>query len=202
MQKSFLHFKPLRSFFILLLLVLFISVANSQYIPQEVKDNPCPYVKSMQKQLEDRIKDIEEKNSPNRSEYRRLRKFLEESLETRSAGLEICDEVRSTIACLKEKENAKPKLQPGDADFVTILEKDIAQWKAKLKELNCGIDQKSVAKCTVEGSWKQNAVGIGPSTWIVDKDGNPRGSRVFGPIARELREAGYMKIISLAQEVV
>jgi len=37
---------------------------------------------------------------------------------------------------------------------------------------------------------------------IVDKDGNPRGSRVFGPIARELREAGYMKIVSLAQEVV
>jgi large subunit ribosomal protein L14 len=37
---------------------------------------------------------------------------------------------------------------------------------------------------------------------IVDKDGNPRGSRVFGPIARELRESGYMKIVSLAQEVV
>jgi large subunit ribosomal protein L14 len=37
---------------------------------------------------------------------------------------------------------------------------------------------------------------------LVDKDGNPRGSRVFGPIARELREAGFMKIISLAQEVV
>ncbi len=37
---------------------------------------------------------------------------------------------------------------------------------------------------------------------IVDKDGNPKGSRVFGPIARELRETGYMKIVSLAQEVV
>ncbi len=37
---------------------------------------------------------------------------------------------------------------------------------------------------------------------IIDKDGNPRGSRVFGPIARELRETGYMKIVSLAQEVV
>lgn len=37
---------------------------------------------------------------------------------------------------------------------------------------------------------------------IVDKDGNPRGSRVFGPIARELRDAGFMKIVSLAPEVV
>lgn len=37
---------------------------------------------------------------------------------------------------------------------------------------------------------------------IVDKEGNPRGTRVFGPIARELREKGYQKIISLAPEVV
>lgn len=37
---------------------------------------------------------------------------------------------------------------------------------------------------------------------IVDKDKNPRGTRIFGPIAREIREAGYMKIISLAPEVL
>jgi len=37
---------------------------------------------------------------------------------------------------------------------------------------------------------------------IVAKDKNPRGTRVFGPIARELREQEYMKIISLAPEVV
>jgi large subunit ribosomal protein L14 len=37
---------------------------------------------------------------------------------------------------------------------------------------------------------------------IVAKDKNPRGTRVFGPIARELREQDYMKIISLAPEVV
>ncbi|MBI5699852.1 50S ribosomal protein L14 [Candidatus Saganbacteria bacterium] len=37
---------------------------------------------------------------------------------------------------------------------------------------------------------------------IIDKDGNPRGTRVFGPVARELREKNYMKIISLAPEVL
>jgi large subunit ribosomal protein L14 len=37
---------------------------------------------------------------------------------------------------------------------------------------------------------------------IVDKDGNPRGSRVFGPIAREIKEAGFAKIVSLATEVI
>lgn len=38
---------------------------------------------------------------------------------------------------------------------------------------------------------------------ILDHDGrNPRGTRIFGPVARELREKGYMKIVSLAPEVL
>jgi large subunit ribosomal protein L14 len=38
---------------------------------------------------------------------------------------------------------------------------------------------------------------------ILDTDGvNPRGTRIFGPVARELREKGYMKIVSLAPEAL
>lgn len=37
---------------------------------------------------------------------------------------------------------------------------------------------------------------------IINKDNNPRGTRVFGPIARELRDKNFMKIISLAPEVI
>jgi len=38
---------------------------------------------------------------------------------------------------------------------------------------------------------------------ILDSDGvNPRGTRIFGPVARELREKGFMKIVSLAPEVL
>ncbi|MCY3826761.1 MAG: uL14 family ribosomal protein, partial [Candidatus Dadabacteria bacterium] len=37
---------------------------------------------------------------------------------------------------------------------------------------------------------------------IIDKENEPIGTRVFGPIARELRLKGFMKIISLAPEVV
>ena len=37
---------------------------------------------------------------------------------------------------------------------------------------------------------------------IVDKDKQPKGTRVFGPVARELRERGYQKIISQAPEVL
>lgn len=37
---------------------------------------------------------------------------------------------------------------------------------------------------------------------IIDNDRNPRGTRIFGAVARELRERNFMKIVSLANEVV
>ena len=37
---------------------------------------------------------------------------------------------------------------------------------------------------------------------IIREDGTPRGTRIFGPVARELREKDYMKILSLAPEVL
>jgi large subunit ribosomal protein L14 len=37
---------------------------------------------------------------------------------------------------------------------------------------------------------------------LVDQDGNPKGTRIFGAVARELRERSFMKIVSLAQEVI
>ena len=37
---------------------------------------------------------------------------------------------------------------------------------------------------------------------LSDDDGNPKGTRIFGPVARELREKNFMRIVSLAQEVL
>ena len=37
---------------------------------------------------------------------------------------------------------------------------------------------------------------------LINNQGNPRGTRIFGPDARELRDGGYMKIVSLAPEVL
>ena len=37
---------------------------------------------------------------------------------------------------------------------------------------------------------------------VIDNNGNPKGSRIFGPIAREVREKGFTKIASLAPEVI
>ena len=40
------------------------------------------------------------------------------------------------------------------------------------------------------------------AAFVINKDGNPRGTRVFGPVARELRDNNFMKIVSLAPEVI
>ena len=37
---------------------------------------------------------------------------------------------------------------------------------------------------------------------LINQQGNPRGTRIFGPVARELRERNFMKIVSLAPEVI
>jgi large subunit ribosomal protein L14 len=37
---------------------------------------------------------------------------------------------------------------------------------------------------------------------LVDAEGNPKGTRIFGAVARELRERSFMKIVSLAEEVI
>jgi large subunit ribosomal protein L14 len=37
---------------------------------------------------------------------------------------------------------------------------------------------------------------------LINDDGNPKGTRIFGPVARELRDRSYMKIVSLASEVI
>ena len=42
--------------------------------------------------------------------------------------------------------------------------------------------------------------GVHPA--LIDKEKEPRGTRIFGPVARELREKEFMKIVSLAPEVL
>ncbi len=37
---------------------------------------------------------------------------------------------------------------------------------------------------------------------VIDKDNNPKGTRIFGAVARELRDRNFMKIVSLAEEVI
>jgi large subunit ribosomal protein L14 len=58
---------------------------------------------------------------------------------------------------------------------------------------------------TCKGMRRQNGIFIqfdDNAAVIINKEGNPRGTRVFGPIARELRDRNFTKIVSLAPEVL
>ena len=57
----------------------------------------------------------------------------------------------------------------------------------------------SVCSCASKESAKKSE---DEATVIIDKDKQPRGTRIFGPVARELREKDFMRIISLAPEVL
>ena len=74
---------------------------------------------------------------------------------------------------------------------------------------NCPLDGKKVHRCIIirtkspikrtDGSYVRFDSN---AAVMIDADGNPIGTRIFGAVARELREKNYMKIISLANEVV
>jgi large subunit ribosomal protein L14 len=86
---------------------------------------------------------------------------------------------------------------------------DVISIAIKKQLPTCQLDRKKVHRCVIirttkpirrpDGSYvrfdKNAAV-------IIDADGNPIGTRIFGAVARELREKNFMKIISLASEVV
>ena len=58
---------------------------------------------------------------------------------------------------------------------------------------------------TCKGLRRENGMSIrvdDNAAVIINKEGNPRGTRVFGPVARELRDRNFTKIVSLAPEVV
>lgn len=86
-------------------------------------------------------------------------------------------------------------------DIITVSVKDaIANSPVKKKTVSKAIivrTKKEVRRR--DGSYvafDDNAVVL------VDNNLNPKGTRVFGPVARELREKNYMKIVSLAPEVI
>jgi large subunit ribosomal protein L14 len=83
-------------------------------------------------------------------------------------------------------------------------------WVAIKKSLpTCQLDDKKVYKCVVIRTKKAIRRRDGSyvrfdsnAAVMIDSEGNPVGTRIFGAVARELREKNYMKIISLAGEVV
>jgi len=86
---------------------------------------------------------------------------------------------------------------------------DVIVVAIKKSLASLSLDDKKVHKCVIirtkyptrrpDGSYVRFDSNAGV---LIDDDGNPIGTRIFGAVARELREKNFMKIVSLASEVV
>ena len=83
---------------------------------------------------------------------------------------------------------------------IAVVKRALTKGTVKKSEIVRAVVVRTVSKMQREDgtvvNFDDNAVVL------INKDGNPRATRIFGPIPRELRDKKYMKIISLAQEVV
>ncbi|MBU1446494.1 50S ribosomal protein L14 [Patescibacteria group bacterium] len=104
------------------------------------------------------------------------------------------------VKCIKVLGGSKRKYA-SLGDIIVVSVKDATpKGIVKKKSVERAVivrTQKEVGR--KDGSWirfDENAVVI------INKDNQPKGSRVFGPVARELRDKGFQKIVSLAPEVL
>jgi large subunit ribosomal protein L14 len=86
---------------------------------------------------------------------------------------------------------------------------DIITASVKSALPGANVKKKDVVRAVVVRTTKETKRADGSSirfddnaAVLINKDGQPRGTRIFGPVARELRDGGYMKIVSLAPEVL
>jgi large subunit ribosomal protein L14 len=104
------------------------------------------------------------------------------------------------VACIKVLGGSKRKYaHVGDIIIVSVKDADPNSNVKKGEVCKAVVVRTKKAIRRADGSFlrfDRNAVVI------IDNSNNPRGTRIFGPIARELRDKNFMKIISLAPEVI
>ncbi|HAR62698.1 MAG: 50S ribosomal protein L14 [Candidatus Margulisiibacteriota bacterium] len=86
---------------------------------------------------------------------------------------------------------------------------DIIIGVVKKANPNMGVKRSEVVRAVVVRTCKEIKRSDGSlirfddnAAVIINQQGNPKGTRIFGPVARELRDKNFMKIVSLAPEVI
>lgn len=114
--------------------------------------------------------------------------------------LEVADNSGAReVLCMRVLGQGRATAGVGDTIRVTVKE---AQPNGMVKK---GEKFKAVIVRTKNGIRRENGTVIrfdNNAVVLIDDTGNPRGTRIFGPIARELRDNNFMKVISLAPEVL
>lgn len=104
------------------------------------------------------------------------------------------------VLCIRVLGGSKRKYAGIGDKIICTVKKAAPQGQVKKSEVVLAVVVRTVRKLQrKDGSvlrFDRNAAVI------INKDGNPRGTRIFGPIPRELRDANFMKIISLASDVI
>jgi large subunit ribosomal protein L14 len=93
----------------------------------------------------------------------------------------------------------KPSANIGDI-IIAVVKEAIPNMPLKKSDI-----VRAVIIRTRQGKQRENGTYIrfdDNAAVIINKEGNPRGTRVFGPVARELRDRDFTKILSLAPEVL
>tara|TARA_R110002095_G_scaffold152319_6_gene132463 strand:- start:7953 stop:8321 length:369 start_codon:yes stop_codon:yes gene_type:complete len=115
--------------------------------------------------------------------------------------LDVCDNSGAKVArCIKVLGGTGRRTAAVGDVIVVSIQKTLAGSNIKKGQVLRGVIVRTKYPCRRDdGSYVRfdsNAMVL------IDGDGNPRGTRIFGAVARELRDRRYMKIISLANEVV
>lgn len=103
------------------------------------------------------------------------------------------------VLCIRVLGQGKSEARVGDVIRVTVKEAQPAGMVKKGEVLRAVIVRTKNPIRRPDGTvlrFDHNAVVL------IDDNENPRGTRIFGPVARELREKNFMKVISLAPEVL
>lgn len=104
------------------------------------------------------------------------------------------------VMCIHVIGGTKRKYASVGDIIVAVVKKAVSGGQVKRSEVVRAVVVRTKRKITREDGtvlmFDDNAAVV------VNAEGNPRGTRIFGPIPRELRDKNYMKIISLAAEVV
>ena len=115
--------------------------------------------------------------------------------------LDVADNTGAKRAmCLKVLGGSKRRFASVGYVIVAVIKKALPAGEVKEHEVVKGVIVRTAyavrrADCSYI-KFDRNALVV------IDKDNNPRGTRIFGAVARELRDRNFMKIVSLAEEVV
>lgn len=115
--------------------------------------------------------------------------------------LEVADNSGAKqVMCIKVLGSTRRRYAAVGDVIIAVVKKAGIGGVVKMSEVVTAVVVRTVARVVREDGtvlrFDDNAAVV------INKDGNPRGTRIFGPIPRELRDKNYMKIISLAEEVV